>query len=202
MSHRLINIKELYHNLKCNLLCVEYRGYGNSDGKSSEWGLKLDALAAWEYIQSRNDLNLRKVYLYGRSLGGAVCIDLAYKIQKRRDFLAGVIVENVYTNIPDMIDHMFPLYHPLRYLKWASRNQWRSDDIVPKLSSKLPILFISGLKDELIPPWMSKTLFEMSKSKYKQLKTFSEGKHNYTWMEGGYFEVLKDFIASVSLVRA
>lgn len=198
MSYRLQNIKDLYHSLKCNILCIDYRGYGLSKGYSSEKGLKLDALAAWEYIQSRKDLNLRKVFILGRGLGGAVAISLAYEIQKRKEFVSGVIIENTFTNIPDMIDVTVPF---LKYFKWACSNQWNSKEIIQKLSSRLPILFISGLKDLVIPPSMTRDLFDKSKSKFKIMKIFPEGTHNYTWMQNDYFISLQEFIQSVIYIR-
>jgi abhydrolase domain-containing protein 13 len=52
ISHRLRNAAELFREVKCNILLVEYRkkfnnlkkgGYGISEGYPSEKGLKLDA---------------------------------------------------------------------------------------------------------------------------------------------------------------
>eukprot|EP00484_Ammonia_sp_Unknown_P019921 CAMPEP_0197028592 /NCGR_PEP_ID=MMETSP1384-20130603/8243_1 /TAXON_ID=29189 /ORGANISM="Ammonia sp." /LENGTH=290 /DNA_ID=CAMNT_0042457613 /DNA_START=409 /DNA_END=1281 /DNA_ORIENTATION=- len=58
---------------------VDYRGYGNSEGVPTEKGLAYDAESILAHLLQRNDINLRKVYLFGRSLGGAVAIDLAYR---------------------------------------------------------------------------------------------------------------------------
>ena len=40
-------------------------------------GLRLDAQAAMEYLLRCQDIDRRKIVLFGRSLGGAVAIDLA-----------------------------------------------------------------------------------------------------------------------------
>jgi len=40
-------------------------------------GLYQDALASWEYLLSRHDIDRRKLLVFGRSLGGAVAIRLA-----------------------------------------------------------------------------------------------------------------------------
>lgn len=48
---------------------VEYRGYGLSQGSPSEDGLYSDALAALEYLHSRDDINTDEIVVFGRSLG-------------------------------------------------------------------------------------------------------------------------------------
>ena len=72
---RLPNIEVMVKVMKCNVLIVAYRGYSNSEGTPSEEGLKLDAEAALEWAQSRKDIN--QIFIFGRSLGGAVAIQLA-----------------------------------------------------------------------------------------------------------------------------
>lgn len=106
MGHRLQNCVGLYHNLHCNILLVEYRGYGLSEGSPTEEGLYLDAKASLEYILTRNDINNNEIIVFGRSLGGAVAIDLA----SRDDYslkIWCVVVENTFTSIPDMARVIF-----------------------------------------------------------------------------------------------
>lgn len=69
MGHRLQNCAGLYHNLHCNVLLVEYRGYGLSEGSPSEEGLSLDARASLDYLYTRNDINQSEIIVFGRSLG-------------------------------------------------------------------------------------------------------------------------------------
>jgi pimeloyl-ACP methyl ester carboxylesterase len=58
-------------------MLLSYRGYGISGGTPSEKGLQLDAEAAMEHIMSRTDIDKSKVFVFGRSLGGAVAVHLA-----------------------------------------------------------------------------------------------------------------------------
>lgn len=69
MGHRLQNCAGLYHNLHCNILLVEYRGYGLSEGTPSEEGVYLDAKASLDYLFTRNDINHSEIVVFGRSLG-------------------------------------------------------------------------------------------------------------------------------------
>lgn len=66
---RLQNVAELYQNIKCNVVMLEYRGYGLSKGRPSESGLYMDARAALDFIASRNDFNHNEIIIFGRSLG-------------------------------------------------------------------------------------------------------------------------------------
>lgn len=69
MGHRLQNCVGLYHNLHCNILLVEYRGYGLSEGSPSEEGLYMDAKASIDYLYTRKDINHSEIIVFGRSLG-------------------------------------------------------------------------------------------------------------------------------------
>jgi len=81
IGHRLLNIHDFYRKLKVNVFIVEYRGYGKSTSSPSEAGIRLDAKAALQYLLfSRTDIDSNKIIFFGRSLGGAVAIDLAARI--------------------------------------------------------------------------------------------------------------------------
>lgn len=113
MGHRLQNATGLFHTCQCNVLLVEYRGYGLSTGVPSERGFCADARAALDYLFTRHDLDLNQIVVFGRSLGGAVAIDLAANSEYSQRIMC-VIVENTFTSIPDMA---IELIHPgIRYL--------------------------------------------------------------------------------------
>ena len=49
ISHRLDSL-HIFHRLGLSTFIFDYRGYGQSDGKPTEWGTYLDAEAAWHYL--------------------------------------------------------------------------------------------------------------------------------------------------------
>lgn len=53
---------------------LEYRGYGLSEGSPSEKGLYVDAQSALEYLLNRSDIDIKKIILFGRSLGKRIFI--------------------------------------------------------------------------------------------------------------------------------
>lgn len=51
IGYRLPNAVQLYRKVGANVLLVDYRGFGHSDGDPSEKGLKLDAEVRFRCVQ-------------------------------------------------------------------------------------------------------------------------------------------------------
>jgi len=63
-----------YSALDCNILAIDYRGFGDSTGTPSEKGLIEDGKAIWDYVAERGGDG---VILMGQSLGTGVVAGLA-----------------------------------------------------------------------------------------------------------------------------
>ena len=142
-GYRMPFIEEFYKVLGMNVLIIDYRGYGESDAPKSEKGIKLDAEAALKYLFDHGDINSDSIFVFGRSLGGAVAIYIAHKHP-----IKGLILENTFTSIKDVIRDSLGKFW---VITWPLlKSNWASIDIID--SVKCPILFISGQNDSLIPP--------------------------------------------------
>lgn len=64
-------------------VCCSYRGYGWSEGKPTEAGIKMDSEAILNYVMESDEINSKELYIFGRSLGGAVAIHLAAKYPEK-----------------------------------------------------------------------------------------------------------------------
>ena len=71
----------LLHELGVNIFIFDYRGYGKSEGESSEAGLYADSEAALEYVENRPEYDSDSLCFYGYSLGNVASIYLAAEIQ-------------------------------------------------------------------------------------------------------------------------
>uniref|UniRef100_A0A6B2LDT8 Serine aminopeptidase S33 domain-containing protein n=1 Tax=Arcella intermedia TaxID=1963864 RepID=A0A6B2LDT8_9EUKA len=193
ISHRLPNIEQMINRLNCNVFIVSYRGYGKSSGNPSEMALKLDSMCALEYIQSRKDIHPKKIILFGRSLGGAVAIDLAAHspVKPHLPHLAAVIIENTFSSIHDMQQIMFPA---LKAFSFLSINSWNSIENIKKIN--VPVLFISGGRDEVVPSVMMKAL-RNNFSGSSEWAFFSTGQHMDTWTLPSYFPRINTFIQNL-----
>mmetsp|Transcript_6283 Transcript_6283/g.9326 ORF Transcript_6283/g.9326 Transcript_6283/m.9326 type:complete len:291 (+) Transcript_6283:32-904(+) len=185
---RMDNLEEFYRELGANVVAVSYRGYGKSPGYPSEPGLMKDAEATMEYLKSAN-VDFTKLFVFGRSLGGAVGIYFTWKFPTVR----GLILENTFMSISAMVDHIVP--RASWALKPLLRNHWPSIERIAQV--KTPICFISGRKDELVPPFHMDRLYEHSlKSKFKEMHFVNYGDHNFTYNTAGkhYIEWVKNFM--------
>lgn len=112
IGHRIPIARVLEENSGCNILMLEYRGYGLSSGTPNEEGLIIDAQAGLDYIRHHKRTQGGKIIVYGQSLGGAVGIQLVAKNQEAGD-IAGLILENTFTSMKKLIPR-FVKYHRVR----------------------------------------------------------------------------------------
>lgn len=158
--------------MRCNVLALSYRGYGKSEGTANENGIRLDAQTALDYILSHPQLDKTAIFLYGQSIGGAVAIDLASRNAQR---IAGLIVENTFLSLPQLVSHLMPYLRP--FLPLLLNQIWPSVDKVAAFPDSLSVCFLSGSKDDLIPPSHMNELHRLSGGK-KEIHRFPEGTHS------------------------
>jgi len=189
LSHRAELVLRLAA-LPAEVLIVGYRGYGRSEGKPSEAGLYRDARAAWRYLTEERGVAADRIVLFGKSLGGAVAVDLATQVQA-----AGLIVESSFTSVPDMAGRHFPFVP--RFLI-----RTRMDSLSKIRAIDCPKLFIHSRSDEVVPYALGRRLYEAA----PEPKRFYEvvgASHNETSLVGGeaYFASLGEFLARCSPAR-
>ncbi|KAL7557449.1 hypothetical protein ACA910_001454 [Epithemia clementina (nom. ined.)] len=222
---RLPNAIQMMQHLNCHVLLVEYRGYGDSDDKSpTEQGLKLDAQAAYEWIALVGSSSLidgqveasssqlkqlsvsdfvdtTKLYVFGRSLGGAVGFSLADYVLKQKSRLppmAGLIVENTFLNISAMVDRIFPFLKAIK--PYVLRLDWNSQKIASSLM-QTPILYLAGAKDDLVPHQHMQILYQTSLvvagNPNTHMHVIPNGTHNESWHQGGsdYWKAIRQFLS-------
>jgi fermentation-respiration switch protein FrsA (DUF1100 family) len=164
IADRLHTIKEL-HRLRLNVLIFDYRGYGESEGKPTERGTYADAEAAWRYLTETRGEPAERIVIFGRSLGGAVAIELA-----SRHTPAALIVELSFTSIADV----GKLHYPLLPVRWLVTYRYASIEKVPNLTCRK--LFLHGKDDELIPLTIGRALFDAAAEPRQFIET--PGGHN------------------------
>jgi len=205
---RLQEAKHLHQRLRVNLFFFDYRGFGFSEGVPTEEGLVRDAEAALRWLHRRaadGKINPNSIFVTGRSLGGAVAIQLAARLSAEQPAHppAGVILENTFTCIEEMVGSVFA---PLGWIiKWSPalknkflRLQWRSIDVIDQVT--YPILMLSSLEDEIVPAsHMVSLQAKATASKSCTMETYHAG-HNDLWQAGGkkYWETKMHFIHSCS----
>lgn len=184
-SHRLPNAAMLV-GLGTNVLLTDYRGYGLSSGRPSERGVYADARSALRHLVEERGIPERRIVLFGRSLGGAVAVDLAADRE-----LAGVILESTFTSAADVARGVLG---PLALL--AGR-RFDSASKIPRV--RAPLLFFHGDRDEIVPYPLGRRLYERAPEP-KTFETLTGAGHNDTVEVGGppYFARIRDFLDEVA----
>ncbi len=185
-AHRLPNA-ELLRRLGIDVLLIDYRGYGYSEGSPSENGLYADARAGLDHLTGTLDFETQRIVLFGRSLGGAVAVDLA---QDRK--LAGVILESTFSSLADLGSRHFT---PLARL-FAGRS-YLSEEKIDRV--RAPLLFFHGDRDDIVPFELGRRLFAAAPEP-KAFETLASAGHNDTVEVGGapYFARISAFLDEVA----
>jgi fermentation-respiration switch protein FrsA (DUF1100 family) len=184
LSDRAELLIELATRTPATVFIVGYRGYGRSEGRPTEVGLYMDARAAWKHLTDECGVSADRVVIHGKSLGGAVAVDLATEAPA-----AGLIVESSFTSIPDMAGAHYPFVP-----RFLIRTQMDSLAKIPQIS--IPMLFIHSRQDRVVPFRLGVELFGAA-PKPKRFHEVAGADHNNTWLVGGepYFSALSVFIA-------
>ena len=180
-----------FHRLGLSVFLIDYRGYGKSQGDfPSESQVYEDAQLAWDYLVKQRGVNPHQIYIYGHSLGGAIAIDLAV----RHPEAAGLIVEGSFTSTRAMVDFQKGLFW-LFPIDWLLTQRFDSLSKVDRL--QMPVLFIHGTADNVVPVEMSKKLFDAAPEP-KQLYIVPDGGHNNVAQIGGaeYLQIVSQFLGS------
>ncbi len=188
-SHRLPNAVDLLR-LGTHVLLVDYRGYGRSEGSPTERGVYADARAGLAHLLDARAIPEGRIVLFGRSLGGAVAVDLA---QDRR--LAGVIIESSFSSLSDMAR---ALMGPLKLLTQPlTRDRFDSLSKISRVQA--PLLFFHGDRDTIVPLELGRRLFDGAPEP-KAFETIPGAGHNDTTLVGGrpYFERIRRFLNQVA----
>jgi pimeloyl-ACP methyl ester carboxylesterase len=185
-----------FQRLGFSVLLVSYRGYGKSDGAfPSEATVYSDARAAWRYLTERRGIDPASIFIYGHSLGGAVAIELAVD----NPSASGLILEATFTSIADMARQM-PQY---RFFPLELIVHQRFDSINKVGRLQVPVLYLHGTADRLVPPEMSRKLYQRTASA-NQLRFIVGGGLNNSAAVGGdeYLRAVRKFVEEKVRVRS
>ena len=189
ISHRVDQLRHFHQQLNVNILMVDYREYGRSEGEVSEQGTYQDALSSFDYLSGRPELDSEKIFVFGQSLGAAVAVELA--VQRR---IFGLILEAPFTSIKDMAKEVLP------WLPIGGLLSTKYDNFSKIGQIETPVLILHGDQDSTVPYSHGQRLFEAAPQP-KTFYTINGAGHNDTYIIGGpaYFETIARFINGQSL---
>jgi len=186
ISHRLESIRQ-FHDLGLSILIIDYRGFGQSGGRTTESGIYRDAEAAWRYLTEDRRVSASDIVLFGRSLGASVASWLAARHQPM-----ALIVESAFTSVPDIAQELYP-WLPAR---WLSRFNHATRDYVRDVRS--PILVVHSRDDEIIPFRHGEAI--LASANEPRVLLALRGTHNDGFLrdERVYIEGIRTFLAGIA----
>jgi fermentation-respiration switch protein FrsA (DUF1100 family) len=137
-----------------NVLAVEYRGYGKSEGSPSEEGVYRDAQAGYRYLISQRGIAPAQIISYGQSLGTAVATDLASHQE-----VAGLVLEAPFPSASAMARRVFSFLPGISLLTYR---QWDTGRKIRQV--KAPVMIVHCTQDPVIPFAMGQAVYEAAHS--------------------------------------
>jgi fermentation-respiration switch protein FrsA (DUF1100 family) len=183
LSYESALLKYFQEDLHVSALVFDYRGYGRSEGVPTVKGVLEDARAARSILARRVAIKETQIVLMGRSLGGAVVVQLAAESPAR-----GLIVESAFSSLRDMASYYYPK------LAWLVPPD-KLDSVSQIARYKGPLLQSHGDADRTVPYALGLKLFKAA-NQPKRFVAIPGGDHN-DHRPADYCAELDRFIATL-----
>jgi len=164
-----------------SLLLVNYRGYGESEGKPGEQALLADAEAVFDAVHASQP----RVAVVGRSLGSGVAVHLAAERALR-----GVVLVSPY----DSLAAVAKRHYPFLPVSLMLRHRFDSLARAPRIDA--PLLCLVAEDDRVVPGAHSRTLFEAWRGA-KTWRDIPRADHDSISGEPGYWNAIADFLKAL-----
>jgi len=164
-----------------SVFSYDYRGYGTSQGRSTEARAYMDADAAYDYLVNTLSLEPQDIIVFGRSLGAALAINLA--VHKP---VGGLIIESAFVTAFRVITRIpvlpFDKFNNLKKIKKV----------------RCPILVIHATNDTLVQFWHGRKLYLTAKAPKRYFWVKNANHNDLFWIiDKNYWSVMRKFIKSI-----
>ena len=165
-------------------LFLNYRGYGDSEGKPSQQNLCRDALYILDTLADREQIPLSHIVLVGRSLGSGVAVHVAAHRPVR-----GVILVTPFDSLLNVARRHYPVL-PVRLLL---KHPFDSAALAPNIS--IPALILIARQDTIIPQQHAIRLSEVWGGPVESIIIDGVG-HNDIQMAPRYWKAINAFLSA------
>lgn len=176
-----LELVQAYRERGVHVLLIEYRGYGDSQGKPAQEGLVRDAVAFYDALAARPEVDRAKIVLHGRSLGTGVVSQLAAQRSA-----AGLILESPFTSVASFA----PRYGVPPFL---IKHPFRTDRVLPTLSCH--ILILHSRHDEIVPFSHGERLHAIAKG--SRLIEMNGGHNDVMMTQPAYWRAVDEVLSKV-----
>ncbi len=194
-----------YKECGVNVLVIDQRAHGLSEGKYSTGGIKeAEDVSLWmQYMH--NELGQKEIYIHGICVG--TCCTSILVAKYKTDYLKAIILDSMFITYKEIYKNhylesghkLFPVYYQIwmwfNFFTKCNIEDSRPDKYMSKID--LPVLFIWGTKDVYCLPEKSKILYDLCASKNKEIQWFDGAEHSRVRLfdENRYDGLIRDFLA-------
>jgi pimeloyl-ACP methyl ester carboxylesterase len=161
-------IPEAFQMHGYSVIAYDYSGYGTSTGKPTEQTVYENILTVYEYLRFQRKLEPGQILVFGRSVGGGPCVELA-----AHHPVGGLILESVFSSAFRVVTGI-PVFPFDKF------------DNIKKISAvSCPVLVMHGRQDEVIPFSHGQAVYE--KARFPKMKLWvASGGHNDIMRTAGF----------------
>jgi len=182
-----------------NVFLFDYQGYGESEGSPTFENCVNDSEEALRWLQARD---AGPIVLLGQSLGASMGVNLASR-KEDRALLRAAIVDSGFSSFRGIFRDklgQFWLTWPFQYpLSLLVSSGYDPLPLVPGLDG-LPLLFLHGQKDEIVPPYHSERMFEKARNP-KDIWRSPDANHIQMLHMPEYRKKLLDYLKTFSAIK-
>ena len=185
ISHRLDSLV-IFNRMNLDVLIIDYRGYGQSQGNVSEIGTYRDAEAAWRYLTETRGIEADRIILFGRSLGASIAAWLATQHRP-----VALILESPFSSVVSMAQRLYPFLP----VKWLAKFNYDTRQYASAITC--PLLVVHSKTDEIVPYAEGRLVYEAAPADKRFLDI--RGGHNDGFLASGrtYIDGVNGFITAV-----
>jgi len=198
---------DVYYRNGYNILVVDVRAHGISDGKYRTGGIKeSDDCVLWiKLINEKYGIN--DFTIHGICVGGATAIYTYVKLKSAGSgLIKRIVTDGVYQNYYEIFKRHFRMYKkpafPALYLcfflvyAFTGARLFKETPMKYMKDIDIPILFIWSEKDIFCIKPKGEEMFAACASEHKELRFFPEGRHSHvrSTQEAEYDEVIDKFL--------
>lgn len=181
------NIAKFLHENKCNLLFIDQRCCGGSEGEFITFGaMEQYDVQRWAYYISERNREKLPIYLYGESMGAAAV--LMASGQKLPRNVKGLIADCGFHSMKSQLRDIAANWFHLKWVEllllrvdlfcrfFAGFRMEEADTTKAMKTNRIPVLFFHGEKDTYVDPKNSRYNYALCRAP-KEIVLIPEARH-------------------------
>ena len=165
---------------------MNYRGYGQSQGRPSEKALLADAVFILDHLIETEAIAPAHVVLMGRSLGSGVAVHVA-----AQRAVGGLILVTPFDSLVNVARAHYPIFP----VGWLLRHRFDSASLAPDIAA--PALFLTASHDQIVSPRLAANLQRVWGGPVTAVRVDGTD-HNSIQASSTYWEAIHAFLSTGS----